>query len=135
MTTKRELILQDITNTLDSISGVTVMRSVKEPELDMLELSSFPLLAVTDGVEELVSLKGGGYRSSFSVLIYGYISDKDSPSPVLNTLLSETKIALDQDITRGGYAANSEFERITINPRLKHPYSGFITHFKIIYLE
>lgn len=135
MTAKRELILQDITGTLDSISGVTVIRSVKEPELQMLELSSFPLLAVTDGVEELVSLKGGGYRSSFSVLIYGYTSNKDNPSSILNNLLSETKTALDHDITRGGYAANSEFERITINPRLKHPYSGFIMHFKIIYLE
>ena len=135
MTAKRELILQDITNTLDSISSVTVIRSVKEPELEMLELSSFPLLAVADGVEELVSLKGGGYRSSFSVLIYGYTSDKDSPSPVLNTLLSETKTALNQDITRGGYAANSEYERVTINPKLKHPYSGFIVQFKIIYLE
>lgn len=135
MTSKRELILQDIQSTVSSISEVTVVRAVKEPELEMIELSSFPLLAVTDGIEELVSLKGGGYRSSLSVMIYGYVSDKDNASSALNDLLSETKSALNQDITRGGYAANSEFERISINPRLKHPYSGFIAQFKIIYLE
>jgi hypothetical protein len=135
MTSKRELILQDIQSTVSSISEVTVVRAVKEPELEMIELSSFPLLAVTDGIEELVSLKGGGYRSSLSVMIYGYVSDKDNASSALNNLLSETKSALNQDITRGGYAANSEFERISINPRLKHPYSGFIAQFKIIYLE
>jgi hypothetical protein len=135
MTSKRELILQDIQSTVSSISEVTVVRAVKEPELEMIELSSFPLLAVADGIEELVSLKGGGYRSSLSVMIYGYVSDKDNASSALNDLLSETKSALNQDITRGGYAANSEFERISINPRLKHPYSGFIAQFKIIYLE
>jgi hypothetical protein len=135
MTSKRELILQDIQSTVSSISEITVVRTVKEPELEMIELSSFPLLAVTDGVEEMVSLKGGGYRSSLSVMIYGYVSDKDNASSALNDLLSETKSALNQDITRGGYAANSEFERISINPRLKHPYSGFIAQFKIIYLE
>lgn len=135
MTSKRELILQDIQSTVSSISEVTVVRAVKEPELEMIELSSFPLLAVTDGIEELVSLKGGGYRSSLTVMIYGYVSDKDNASSALNDLLSETKSALNQDITRGGYAANSEFERISINPRLKHPYSGFIAQFKIIYLE
>lgn len=135
MTAKRELILQDIKSTLDSISGVTVKRAVKEPELEMIELSSFPLLIVADGVEELVSLKGGGYRSSFSVMIFGYTADKDNPSSSLNTLLSDAKSALDQDITRGGYAANSEFERVLVNTKLKHPYSGFIVFFKVIYLE
>jgi hypothetical protein len=135
MTSKRELILQDIQSTVSSISEITVVRTVKEPELEMIELSSFPFLAVADGVEEMVSLKGGGYRSSLSVMIYGYVSDKDNASSALNDLLSETKSALNQDITRGGYAVNSEFERISINPRLKHPYSGFIAQFKIIYLE
>jgi len=90
---------------------------------------------VTDGREEFLSQKGGGYRSRLRVVIYSYIDDQDNPSTTLNTLLADARAALDEDITRGGNAVNSEFRSVVINPRLKRPYAGFVLTLLITYFE
>ncbi len=135
MSSKRELILSELQTTLSSIPEVTVKRGVGEPELEEIEVSSLPQLVVTDGGEELLSQKGGGYRSRLRVVIYGYIDDQNNPSTTLNTLLADARAALDEDITRGGNAVNSEFRSLVINPRLKRPYAGFVLTLLITYFE
>ncbi|TKJ30072.1 hypothetical protein CEE39_08525 [bacterium (candidate division B38) B3_B38] len=132
---KRELILTELKTTLNSIPGVTAKRGVREPELEDIEVSSLPLLVVTDGGEELLSQKGAGYRSRLRVAIFGYIADQNNPSTTLNTLLADVRAALDEDITRGGNAVNSEFRSVVINPKLKRPYAGFALTLVIIYFE
>ena len=135
MASKRELILTELQTTLSSIAEVTVWRGVREPELEEIEVSSLPLLVVTDRREELLSQKGGGYRSRLEVVIYGYIDDQNSPSTTVNILLTDSRDVLDEDITRGGKAVNSEFKSVVINPKLKQPYAGFVLTLLITYFE
>jgi len=135
MTSKRELILSELKTTLSTIPGVTVNRGVREPQLEEIEVSSLPLLMVTDRGEELISQKGGGYRSRLEVVIYGYIGDQYNPSTTLNTLLADARAALDEDVTRGGNAVNSEFRSVLFNPKLKQPYAGFVLTLLITYFE
>lgn len=132
---KRELILTELNTTLSSIPGVTAERAVREPELEGIEVSSLPLLVVTDGGEELLSLKGGGYRSQLRVAIFGYIADHNNPSTTLNTLLADVRAALNEDITRGGNAVDSAFRSVVINQNLKRPYAGFVLILLITYFE
>lgn len=148
MTTKRELILQDIVSTLQR--ECTLIKTVTRDLIkDMKELMQYPqthlpVAAVIGSLPETephISSQGGKgglpmkFNSTLTVSIYVYFNSNKEPDTVLSEIANDLWKALFKETTRNGNAVKT-----TISPdpgvgRLGSSYYGFVFNVKVNYIH
>jgi len=113
--TIRENILENVKTTLQAIAAgskfiqpyPTVSRDVKHPT--EVGTTKFPALYISPPEEALAHRTWQKTRNELSLIVTGYIRADagENSGQELEKLVHDVKIALNQDLTRGGYAENT----------------------------
>ena len=138
---KREDIVADIITKLDAVtSPIEFKKITREPfEVDELSDAQFPACYVQTGDETRETSTLGGVASgkrqgtiNFSIVGYvkGTTSNIDTKRNQLIEVVEET---LDNDITRGGNALNTELIEASSDEGVLFPYGGVRIVISVVY--
>ena len=137
MATKRELILQDLISTLQSITtanGYALNVQNVDRHIEHWEkVAEFPALFVVSGDERIEHKPGLTERANWSVGIVGYVKSEDQKSQEVEKLIGDVKKAVMVDTTRGGNATATTVDEIRDLSVVLSPYGIFEMDLTIIY--
>ena len=118
MTSRRELIVRDIVDTLKNQQTVRLGTVSRNPGLDIVELANtaFPAVIVESGTEtrESITQMGASQRRQavMSVNITVWTNSADRTDTLRNDLIEQIEELLDQDPTRDGNAFDTQLTEI-----------------------
>ena len=137
---KRELILQDLVTTLRNIKkdngyNYTVKTVTRTQEgWDKFPTTALPALVITDDREEITYIAQRVHNRLF-VTIRGILDHSETASQDMNKLIEDVKLALGKDVTRGGYASDTQITTILTFQRPEMPRSTIFFQLLITYEE
>ncbi|CAB4154661.1 hypothetical protein UFOVP642_21 [uncultured Caudovirales phage] len=139
MTSRRELIMRNVVDTLTNQQTVRLGTITREPGVDILELANtaFPAVIVESGNEVRESITQGGAvqqrQATMAVNMQVWINTLNGADALRNSLIEGIEKLLDQDPTRGANAFDTQL--IEIEPGTDTaPYSSMNLVFTIPYV-
>ncbi len=139
MTSRRELIMRNVVDTLTNQQLVRLGTITREPGVDILELANtaFPAVIVESGNEVRESITQGGpvqqRQATMLVNMQVWINTLNGADAFRNSLIEAIEELLDQDPTRGANAFDTQL--IEIEPGTDTaPYSSMNLVFTIPYV-
>ncbi len=118
MTSRRELIVRDIVDTLKNQQTVRLGTVTRDPGIDIVELANtaFPAVIVESGTEtrESITQMGASQRrqATMSVNITVWINSTPRADTQRNDLIEQIEELLDADPTRGGNSFDTQLTEI-----------------------
>lgn len=140
--TVRESILEDLRTTLGGITTANGfnndIQSVQRWRQQGNSLVVVPCIVVNAGPEEKDPVPNPFMTCRLTVYIDIWTrqdeADARSTDTILNSLLGDVEKALTQDITRGGFAKDTNIKSNSLFETLEgQPYSGIVIELEIIY--
>lgn len=140
--TVRESILQDLKTTLETISTANGyhndIANVQRWRQSGNSLLSVPCIVINAGPEEKEPVPNPFTTCKFTVYLDVWMrqdsSDPQATDTLLNSLLGDVEKALIQDITRGGFAKDTNIKSNVLFETLEgQPQTGIIIELEIIY--
>ena len=139
-TPERESILNNIVEVLQTMKqgdtyNYTPAKVTREP-LDYDQIEQYPSYIILDGPESF-DYYGKRVINSFLVMIRGFnYGEKGFDSSTkLNKMIKDVKNVLVLDVTRGGYASNTEVLGVESDQGVLAPYIIFEMTLRISYLS
>jgi hypothetical protein len=139
MTSRRELIMRNVVDTLTNQQTVRLGTITREPGVDILELANtaFPAVIVESGNEVRESITQGGpvqqRQATMSVNMQVWINTLNGADAFRNSLIESIEELLDQDPTRDANAFDTQL--VEIEPGTDTaPYSSMNLVFTIPYV-
>lgn len=139
MTSRRELIVRDIVDTLKNQQTVRLGTVSRDPGLELAELANtaFPAVIVESGSEtrESITQMGSSQKRQavMSVNISVWVNTNSRADSLRNDLIEAIEELLDQDPTRGGNAFDTQLTEVETNTDTQ-PYSSMNLIFTIPYV-
>ena len=140
MSSKRELITQNIVDTLKNQQTARFGTITRDPGIELQDLAAtaFPAVVIESGNEERTSITQGGLtqtRESFmDVNISVWTNSNSRVDTLRNSLIESVEELLDADPTRGGYALDTQLVSVVTNNNETAPYFAMGMTFQIRYL-
>ena len=140
MSSKRELITQNIVDTLKNQQTARFGTITRDPGIELQDLAAtaFPAVVIESGNEERTSITQGGLtqtRESFmDVNISVWTNSNSLVDTLRNSLIESVEELLDADPTRGGYALDTQLVSVVTNNNETAPYFAMGMTFQIRYL-
>ena len=139
MTSRRELIMRNVVDTLTNQQTVRLGTITREPGVDILELANtaFPAVIVESGNEVRESITQGGpvqqRQATMAVNMQVWINTLNGADAFRNSLIESIEELLDQDPTRDANAFDTQL--VEIEPGTDTaPYSSMNLVFTIPYV-
>lgn len=139
MTSRRELIVRDIVDTLKNQQTVRLGTVTRDPGLEIADLANtaFPAVVVESGSEtrESITQMGSSQKRQavMSVNITVWVNTNARADALRNELIEAIEELLDQDPTRGGNAFDTQLTEIETDTDTA-PYSSMNLIFTIPYV-
>ena len=140
--TVRENILENLRTTLAVITTVNGyhndIQSVQRWRQQGNSLVAVPCIVINAGPEDKVPVPNPFMTCKHTVYLDVWArqdeADPQSTDTILNSLLGDVEKAVMQDVTRGGYAKDTNIKSNTLFETLEgQPYSGVVLELEIIY--
>jgi hypothetical protein len=140
--TVRESILEDLRTTLGGITTANGfnndIQSVQRWRQQGNSLVVVPCIVVNAGPEEKDPVPNPFMTCRLTIYVDIWTrqdeADSRSTDTILNSLLGDVEKALTQDITRGGFAKDTNIKSNSLFETLEgQPYSGIVIELEIIY--
>lgn len=139
MTSRRELIIRDVVDTLKNQQTVRFGMVTRDPGIDIAELANtaFPAVVVQSGSETRESITQLGAiqqrQATMLVNIQVWINSNSRADSQRNELIEKIEELLDVDPTRGGEAFDTQLTEIEPGEDVT-PYSSMTLVFTIPYV-
>lgn len=140
MSSKRELIVQNIMETLRDQTVVQLNHITRDPGFSLPDLANtaFPAVLVQSGNESRNSITQGGSSATrecvMEVVITVWTNSLVSVDTLHNQLLDSIETVLEVSATRGGNALDTELVSTITGTGDTAPYQSFTMVFEIPYL-
>jgi 3'-phosphoadenosine 5'-phosphosulfate sulfotransferase len=140
MSSRRELITQNIVDTLKNQQTARFGTVTRDPGIQLQDLAqtAFPAVVIESGNEERTSITQGGLtqtRESFmDVNISVWTNSNSRVDTLRNDLIESIEELLDADPSRGGYALDTQLVSVVTNNNETAPYFAMGMTFQIRYL-
>jgi len=140
MSSKREMIVQNIMETLRDQQVVELNHITRDPGFELADLANtaFPAVLVQSGNESRNSITQGGPGATrqciMEVNITVWTNSLKSVDTIHNNLLDDIETVLEVDATRGGNAQDTELVTAITGTGDTAPYQSFTMVFEIPYL-
>lgn len=135
----RENIASNLATTISGITAITIKKVTRQPfPLEELSEQQYPavLIQTQEETKEDQELGSGGKTriNNLEFLITGFVKTNESNiDTARNQLLEVIEEALETDITRGGYALDTEVLSIETDAGTLFPYGGVSMIVRVIY--
>jgi len=135
----RENIASNLVTTISGISAITIKKVTRQPfPLEELSEQQFPAVLIQTQEESKEDQElGSGSRTrinNLDFLISGFVKTNETNiDTARNQLLEVIEEALETDITRGGYALDTEVISIETDAGTLFPYGGVSMIVRVIY--
>lgn len=139
MTSRRELIVRDIVDTLKNQQTIRLGTVTRDPGIDIVELANtaFPAVIVQSGSETRESITQMGAlqqrQAVMSVDIQVWVNVNARADSLRNELIEKIEELLDADPTRGGESLDTQLTEIETGEDVA-PYSSMNLVFAIPYV-
>ena len=139
MTSRRELIVRNIVDSLQNQQQVRLGTVSRDPGLDILELANtaFPAVIVNSGDEVRESITQGGpvqlREARIGVVIQVWTNTRSPQADsIRNDLVDWIERLLDADLTRGGVALDTQLITVEVGGDTP-PYNSMTMTFEVKY--
>lgn len=128
----RELIASNIVTQLKTITSVRLV--TREPfDFEKLSNAQFPAILVRTGREQRTDRNlDGGRESTIDYTLVCYIKSSQIDT-ARNALVAAVENKLSEDVTRGGYALDTQVVSIDTDEGTIHPIGGVIITARVLY--
>lgn len=128
----RELIAANIVTQLKTITSVRLV--TREPfDFEKLSNAQFPAILVRTGREQRTDRNlDGGRESTIDYTLVCYIKSSQIDT-ARNALVAAVENKLSEDVTRGGYALDTQVVSIDTDEGTIHPIGGVIITARVLY--
>lgn len=139
MSSRRELIIQDIVETLKNQQTIRLGVVTRDPGIELQDLAktAFPAVIVESGAEirESITQMGAGQQrqATMSVNMSVWIGSNTQADSQLNDLIEKIEELLEVDTTRGGQAIDTQLVEIETDTDTA-PYASMNLIFQVQYI-
>lgn len=140
MASKRELITQDIVDTLKNQQTARFGTVTRDPGIELQDLAAtaFPAVIIESGNEDRVSITQGGMsqtrQSTMEVNISVWTNSNSRVDTLRNDLIEQIEELVEADPSRGGLALDTQLISVVTNNAETAPYFAMGMVFQITYV-
>lgn len=135
----RENIASDLVTTIGAISSPAVKKVTRQPfDIDELSDKQYPAVIVQTSEETREDIElGNGAKTrqgTIDFIISGFVKGAESNiDTARNSLIAAIETAVESDITRGGYALDTEVIQVETDEGTLFPIGGIRMTIRVIY--
>jgi hypothetical protein len=140
MASKRELITQNIVDTLKNQQTARFGTVTRDPGIELQDLAAtaFPAVIIESGNEERISITQGGpiqtRQSTMEVNISVWTNSNSRVDTLRNDLIEQIEELIEADASRGGLALDTQLVSVVTNNQETAPYFAMGMIFQITYV-
>lgn len=140
MASKRELITQNIVDTLKNQQTARFGTVTRDPGIELQDLAAtaFPAVIIESGNEERISITQGGSvqtrQSTMEVNISVWTNSNSRVDTLRNDLIEQIEELIEADASRGGLALDTQLVSVVTNNQETAPYFAMGMIFQITYV-
>lgn len=140
MASKRELITQNIVDTLKNQQTARFGTVTRDPGIELQDLAAtaFPAVIIESGNEERISITQGGpvqtRQSTMEVNISVWTNSNSRVDTLRNDLIEQIEELIEADASRGGLALDTQLVSVVTNNQETAPYFAMGMTFQITYV-